>query len=58
MITEHRQGNEVSTEMGASGASAGPGYPLQSRSPLRGLRDFRFYLLRVMSPNHLGEITF
>jgi hypothetical protein len=45
--------------MGASGASAGPGYPLQFLGPPKaGLRDFRFYPLRVMFPNLLGKSIF
>jgi hypothetical protein len=38
---------EFHFQMGASGASARPGYPLQFLGPpIAGLRDFRFYPLR------------
>jgi hypothetical protein len=37
-------------DLGASGARAGPGYPLQFLSPpAAGLRDFRFYPLRFIA---------
>jgi hypothetical protein len=43
-------------DLGASGASAGPGYPLQFLSPpTAGLRYFRFYPLRFPCGSLIGR---
>jgi hypothetical protein len=42
--------------MGASGASAGPGYPLQFLSPLRGLAGFPLLSLARNVSGFFGEI--